>query len=143
MFIDIPSELEAALIDRSLPTWELDGSFLATSTMERYPTELKTTPQFEESATILRHALTGDGGGSNDSCRDAGELRSSGRPRSLLVTVGRLPTAHRRPTEASVAYLRLVSPVVGLLEDAQAKGQMGSVQLGEEPRPIHTAVDRD
>ncbi|MFI5813791.1 hypothetical protein ACIA7S_22870 [Streptomyces sp. NPDC051643] len=95
MFIDIPSELEAALIDRSLPTWELDGSFLATSTMERYRTELKTTPQFEESATILRHALTGDGGGSNDSCRDAGELRRAavhGRCWSLWA-------AFRRPTD--------------------------------------------
>jgi hypothetical protein len=28
VFIDIPSELEAALIDRPLPPWELDGSFL-------------------------------------------------------------------------------------------------------------------
>ncbi|MEU6092742.1 hypothetical protein ABZ865_39495 [Streptomyces sp. NPDC047085] len=28
MFIDIPSELEAALIDCPLPPWELDGSFL-------------------------------------------------------------------------------------------------------------------
>ncbi len=63
MLIDIPSELEAALIDRSLPTWELDGSFLATSTMQRYRTELTATPQFEETAATLRHALTGEGGG--------------------------------------------------------------------------------
>ncbi|REK91100.1 hypothetical protein DY245_06530 [Streptomyces inhibens] len=63
MFIDIPSELEAALIDRSLPPWELDGSFLAQSTMERYQTELTATARFEETAAILRHALTGEGGG--------------------------------------------------------------------------------
>ncbi|MFE4670695.1 TauD/TfdA family dioxygenase [Streptomyces sp. NPDC056716] len=63
MFIDIPSELEAALIDRSLPPWELDGSFLARSTMEEYRTELTATPRFAETAVILRHALTGEGGG--------------------------------------------------------------------------------
>ncbi|MCX4411242.1 TauD/TfdA family dioxygenase [Streptomyces sp. NBC_01764] len=63
MFIDIPSELEAALIDRSLPPWELDGSFLAQSTMEEYRTELTATPRFEETAATLRHALTGEGGG--------------------------------------------------------------------------------
>ncbi|WP_259407986.1 TauD/TfdA family dioxygenase [Streptomyces akebiae] len=63
MFIEIPSEVEAALIDRSLPPWELDGSFLAQSTMEEYRTELTATPQFEETAATLRHALTGAGGG--------------------------------------------------------------------------------
>lgn len=63
MFIDIPNELEAALIDRSLPPWELDGSFLAQSTMKEYRTELTATPQFEETAATLRHALTGEGGG--------------------------------------------------------------------------------
>ncbi|MFI9358609.1 TauD/TfdA family dioxygenase [Streptomyces lydicus] len=63
MLIDIPSELEAALIDRSLPPWELDGSFLMQSTMERYRTELATTPRFEETAATLRRALTGEGGG--------------------------------------------------------------------------------
>ncbi|MFI9582650.1 TauD/TfdA family dioxygenase [Streptomyces sp. NPDC052236] len=63
MFIDIPSELEAALIDRFLPPWELDGSFLAQSTMEEYRTELTATPRFEETAPTLRHALTGEGGG--------------------------------------------------------------------------------
>ncbi|MFF0228422.1 TauD/TfdA family dioxygenase [Streptomyces sp. NPDC004629] len=63
MFIDIPSELEAALIDLPLPTWKLDGSFLATSTMKRYRTELTATPRFEETAATLRHALSGEGGG--------------------------------------------------------------------------------
>ncbi|MFJ2397408.1 TauD/TfdA family dioxygenase [Streptomyces sp. NPDC087843] len=63
MFIDIPSELEAALIDLPLPTWELDGSFLAKSTMERYRTELTATPQFEDTAATLRHTLTREGGG--------------------------------------------------------------------------------
>lgn len=63
MFIDIPSELEAALIDLPLPQWELDGSFLAKTTMNEYRTELTATPQFEETAATLRHALTGEGGG--------------------------------------------------------------------------------
>ncbi|MFF9818988.1 TauD/TfdA family dioxygenase [Streptomyces sp. NPDC014006] len=63
MFIDIPRELEAALIDLPLPAWDLDGSFLATSTMKRYQTELAATPRFEETAATLRQALTGDGGG--------------------------------------------------------------------------------
>ncbi|MFD8733470.1 TauD/TfdA family dioxygenase [Streptomyces sp. NPDC059618] len=63
MFIDIPSELEAALIDLPLPTWELEGSFLAKPTMKRFRTELTATPQFEETAATLRHALTREGGG--------------------------------------------------------------------------------
>ncbi|MFB7176892.1 TauD/TfdA family dioxygenase [Streptomyces sp. NPDC056257] len=63
MFIDIPSELEAALIGLPLPTWELDGSAPATSTLERYRSELTAAPRFEETAAALRHALTGEGGG--------------------------------------------------------------------------------
>ncbi|MEU8975917.1 TauD/TfdA family dioxygenase [Streptomyces monashensis] len=63
MFIDIPSELEATLIAFPLPTRKLDGAFLATSTMERYRTQLTATPRFEETAATLRHALTEDGGG--------------------------------------------------------------------------------
>ncbi|MGI5526785.1 TauD/TfdA family dioxygenase [Streptomyces syringium] len=63
MFIDIPSELEAVLIDLLLPRWKLDGSFLAKSAMERYRAELTATPQFEETAATLRDALTGEGGG--------------------------------------------------------------------------------
>ncbi|MGI5484955.1 TauD/TfdA family dioxygenase [Streptomyces lavendofoliae] len=63
MFIDIPRELEAALINVPLPIWKLDGSVLAKSTMKRYRTELTATPQLEEIATTLRHALTGEGGG--------------------------------------------------------------------------------
>lgn len=63
MFIDIPRDLEAALIDSSIPPWEMEGPFLAESTRERYQTELTTTPRFEETATALRHALTGEGGG--------------------------------------------------------------------------------
>ncbi|WEH35509.1 TauD/TfdA family dioxygenase [Streptomyces sp. AM 4-1-1] len=63
MFIDIPRQLEAALIDRSLPPWEMDGSFLAKSTMEEYRAELTATPWFEETAATLRHALTREGDG--------------------------------------------------------------------------------
>ncbi|MEW1914411.1 TauD/TfdA family dioxygenase [Kitasatospora sp. NPDC085895] len=63
MFINIPSKLEAALIERPLQPWELDGSFLETSTMERYRAELTATPQFERISATLRHALTVEGGG--------------------------------------------------------------------------------
>ncbi|MEU3979658.1 TauD/TfdA family dioxygenase [Streptomyces sp. NPDC026672] len=63
MFIDLPSELEASLIDLPLPAWELDGPHLAQSTRERYRTELTATPRFEETAATLRQALTGKGGG--------------------------------------------------------------------------------
>ncbi|WP_237302677.1 TauD/TfdA family dioxygenase [Streptomyces sp. S063] len=64
MFIDIPRELESALIDLPLPAWKLDGSFLAKSTMERYQAELTAaTPRFEETVATLRHALAGEGAG--------------------------------------------------------------------------------
>lgn len=63
MFIEIPNELEAALIDLPLPSWRLDGFSLAKSTPEKYRTLLTAAPRFEETATTLRHALTGEGGG--------------------------------------------------------------------------------
>ncbi|MET8695300.1 TauD/TfdA family dioxygenase [Streptomyces bauhiniae] len=63
MFIDIPSELEAALINFPLPEWELDGPFLTETTVERYRSELAVAPQFVETTATLRHALTGEGGG--------------------------------------------------------------------------------
>ncbi|MEV6804622.1 TauD/TfdA family dioxygenase [Streptomyces sp. NPDC051132] len=63
MFIDIPSELEAALTDRFLPPWELDGPFLSQSTMDRYRAELSAAPRFTETAATVRHALTNKGGG--------------------------------------------------------------------------------
>ncbi|MGW2948742.1 TauD/TfdA family dioxygenase [Streptomyces eurythermus] len=63
MFIDIPNELEAALIELPLPTWKLDGPFLAKSTMEEYRHELTAAPRFKETAAALRHALTREGGG--------------------------------------------------------------------------------
>ncbi|MFC0843518.1 TauD/TfdA family dioxygenase [Streptomyces noboritoensis] len=63
MFIDIPNELEAALIDLPLPTWALDGSFLTKATRERYRTKLTATPRFEETAATLWQALNGEGGG--------------------------------------------------------------------------------
>ncbi|MER6218770.1 TauD/TfdA family dioxygenase [Streptomyces sp. NPDC001674] len=63
MFIGIPSELEAALTDLTLPTWKLDRPALAMSTMEEYRTELAAAPRFEETVATLRHAVTGEGGG--------------------------------------------------------------------------------
>jgi Taurine catabolism dioxygenase TauD, TfdA family len=63
VFIEIPSGLEAALIDLPLPAWELDGPSLAKATAKRYRTELSAIPRFEETAAKLRCALTGEGGG--------------------------------------------------------------------------------
>ncbi|MFB6555013.1 TauD/TfdA family dioxygenase [Streptomyces sp. NPDC056405] len=63
MLIDLSSELEAALIDLSLPAWELDGSFLARTTMMRYRTELTAMPQYQETAATLRQALTAENDG--------------------------------------------------------------------------------
>ncbi|WP_327303008.1 TauD/TfdA family dioxygenase [Streptomyces sp. NBC_01298] len=63
MHIDLPSELEAALIDRSLRPWGLDGPFLAKSTMVEYRAELTAAPRFEETTSVLRRALTWEGGG--------------------------------------------------------------------------------
>ncbi|MET8506875.1 TauD/TfdA family dioxygenase [Streptomyces sp. NPDC004787] len=63
MFIEIPRELEAALIDLPLPEWKLDGFSLAKSTIEEYQAELAATPQFEETAAKLRDALTRESGG--------------------------------------------------------------------------------
>ncbi|MFJ3176437.1 TauD/TfdA family dioxygenase [Streptomyces roseus] len=63
MFIDIPRELEAALIDRHLPAWKLDGSALAKSTIEDYRAELAAVPQFTETAAAVHRALAEQGGG--------------------------------------------------------------------------------
>lgn len=63
MFIDISSDLEAALIDLSLPAWHLDGAFLAPTTIERYRTAMRAAPRFTETVTTLRDALTREGGG--------------------------------------------------------------------------------
>ena len=49
------------------------------------------------SAFLLRRNLCGAGRPSDDVHRGSGNLRWSGHPRSLSVTVGRPPTAHRRP----------------------------------------------
>ncbi len=63
MFIAIPSELEAALIDLRLPPWELDGFCLAQSTADAYRAQLSAVPQFAQTAATLHDALTRDGGG--------------------------------------------------------------------------------
>ncbi|MER6230987.1 TauD/TfdA family dioxygenase [Streptomyces sp. NPDC001616] len=63
MFIELPSELETALIDLPLPMWELEGPSLARTTTRQYRSELAATPLFEETVATLRHSLTGEGGG--------------------------------------------------------------------------------
>ncbi|MFB7739355.1 TauD/TfdA family dioxygenase [Streptomyces sp. NPDC056112] len=65
MFIDLPSELEEALIDLGsvLPASSMEGTFLADSTSERYRTELASAPLFEETAgTLLRMLAAASGG---------------------------------------------------------------------------------
>lgn len=62
-FIEIPDELATTLLDRSLPAWEVDGPFLAQSTMEEYRNDLMAAPLFRETAATLRQVLTAEGGG--------------------------------------------------------------------------------
>lgn len=64
-FIDLPSELERALVRLSdaLPAWEVEGTFLTDSTIERYRTELTSTPLFGETASALLRTLCGPSGG--------------------------------------------------------------------------------
>ncbi|MEV7616200.1 TauD/TfdA family dioxygenase [Streptomyces sp. NPDC089799] len=65
MFIDLPGELEEALIDLggTLPAWELEGSFLAGSTMKQYRAALEAVPGYEETIAALRGRLTATSGG--------------------------------------------------------------------------------
>lgn len=65
MFIDLPSELEEALIGlvSVIPAWSVEGAFLANSTIQRYRTELASTPLFAETIRALRRLLGGEWGG--------------------------------------------------------------------------------
>jgi hypothetical protein len=64
-FIDLPSELEEALIERghTLPAWTMDGTFLASSTIEQYRAQLATAPLFGETISRLLRILSGATGG--------------------------------------------------------------------------------
>jgi hypothetical protein len=64
-FIDLPSELEAALIERghTLPAWTMEGTFLASSTIEQYRAQLASAPLFDETISSLLHVLSGATGG--------------------------------------------------------------------------------
>lgn len=64
-FIDLPGKLEAALIELApaLPAWEVDGTFLAGATIERYRAELASASGFDETRSALLDALTGTGAG--------------------------------------------------------------------------------
>jgi hypothetical protein len=63
-FIDLPSELEEALIERghSLPAWTTEGTFLASSTIKQYRAQLATAPLFDETISSLLHILSGADG---------------------------------------------------------------------------------
>ncbi|WP_413809425.1 TauD/TfdA family dioxygenase [Streptomyces sp. OE57] len=65
LFIDLPSELEEALIDlgSALPAWSVKGTFLADSTIERYRAKLDSTPLFDEFRGSLLSTLSGTGAG--------------------------------------------------------------------------------
>lgn len=64
-FIDLPGELEDALIEigKTLPAWDVEGTFLADSTMERYRAELESVPLFAEMKDRLLSMLSGAAGG--------------------------------------------------------------------------------
>ena len=64
-FVDLPSELEAGLIDlaSALPAWTMEGTFLAQSTIDRYSAVLAAAPLFEQTRTRLLRALGGASGG--------------------------------------------------------------------------------
>jgi hypothetical protein len=65
MFINLPSELQRALIGigKALPPWSVEGTFLASSTIERYRTELASVPLFRETTNALGGMLGGRPGG--------------------------------------------------------------------------------
>ncbi|MET8702232.1 TauD/TfdA family dioxygenase [Kitasatospora sp. NPDC004723] len=58
-FIDLPSRLEDALIKtaKTLPEWEMAGTFLAPSAIAQYRAELASVPQFGETVESLRAKL--------------------------------------------------------------------------------------
>jgi hypothetical protein len=64
-FIDLPSELEGALIKlaNTLPAWTVEGTFLADSTIERYRAEVASAPLFRETISTLLHTMGGASGG--------------------------------------------------------------------------------
>ena len=63
--IDLPSELEEALIERghTLPAWTMEGTFLASSTIRQYQAQLATAPLFDETISRLLRILSGPTGG--------------------------------------------------------------------------------
>lgn len=64
-FIDLPSELEEALIERghTLPAWTMEGTFLASSTIGQYRAQLASAPLLDETIRSLLHMLSGAAGG--------------------------------------------------------------------------------
>ncbi|WP_369206101.1 TauD/TfdA family dioxygenase [Streptomyces sp. PU-14G] len=65
MFIDLPNELEEALIGlgSTLPPWSVEGTSLAYATIERYRAALDSAPLFEETVNTLLRMLGGEPGG--------------------------------------------------------------------------------
>lgn len=65
VFIELPSELEEALIDigSTLPAWSMEGTFLADSTIKQYRAKLDSAALFDELRATLLAALNGAAGG--------------------------------------------------------------------------------
>jgi hypothetical protein len=64
-FIDLPGELEEALIERGhiLPAWTMEGTFLASSTIGQYRAQLSSDPLSGETIISLLRILSGTAGG--------------------------------------------------------------------------------
>ena len=64
-FIDLPSELEEALIElgHTLPPWTMEGTFLASSTIRQYQAQLASALLFDETVSALARMLSGSAGG--------------------------------------------------------------------------------
>jgi hypothetical protein len=64
-FIDLPSELEEALVKlgHTLPAWTMEGTFLARSTIEQYRAQLASAPLLDETISSLLRMLNGAAGG--------------------------------------------------------------------------------
>ncbi|WP_251076816.1 TauD/TfdA family dioxygenase [Streptomyces benahoarensis] len=64
-FINLPNEPEKALIDlgSTLPSWDLEGTFLADSAIERYQAELASVPLVTETIESLLAMLSTTGTG--------------------------------------------------------------------------------
>ncbi|MFE7777638.1 hypothetical protein ACFU5O_27815 [Streptomyces sp. NPDC057445] len=100
---ELRREHASAVRELSLPTWELDGSFLAQSTMGRYRTELKATPRYEETAPARLRPGQADDPGPTDA-------RARGTGPSCTARQRPLPGGDRGPVPRAARRLRRQQP---------------------------------